>query len=120
MRKLNIRRGEAGGFTGGEMMFDLHVEWSKEDGEYVATCPAFPGLSALGSTEAAALAEGKVALKLFIQSCLEDPSHELNGPKYKTGKKCIEPDCMNPAGTYWSPYWCFFCNVKRMTQVTSK
>ena len=48
----------------------------------------------------------------------EDPTHELNGPKYKTGKKCIEPDCLSPAGTYWSPYWCFECNVKRMERIT--
>jgi len=45
--------------------------WSNEDGEYVATCPAFPGLSALGETEEEALAEAKVALGLFIKTAEE-------------------------------------------------
>lgn len=58
--------------------YTLDVKWSEEDREYIATCPTFPGLSAFGSTEQEALAEGKIALKLFIQSCLEDPSYERN------------------------------------------
>lgn len=52
--------------------YSFNITWSEEDGEYVATCPAFPGLSALGKTEAEALLEGKVALELFIESYLAD------------------------------------------------
>lgn len=44
--------------------------WSEEDGEFVATCNAFPRLSAFGETEEEALKEGKIALKLFIEACL--------------------------------------------------
>jgi predicted RNase H-like HicB family nuclease len=45
------------------------IEWSEEDNEYIATCPAFPGLSAFGKTEEEALREGKVALAGFIETC---------------------------------------------------
>jgi predicted RNase H-like HicB family nuclease len=54
-----------------ENKYPFNIAWSEEDGEYVATCPAFPGLSALGETEEEALAEAKVALRLFIKSCEE-------------------------------------------------
>src|SRR5688572_8282228 len=48
--------------------YSFNIAWSEEDQEYVATCPAFPGLSALGETEAEALGEAKVALGLFIKA----------------------------------------------------
>lgn len=51
--------------------YPFNIAWSDEDEEYVATCPAFPGLSAYGATEEEALAEGKVALGLFVESCTE-------------------------------------------------
>lgn len=51
--------------------YPFNIAWSDEDEEYVATCPAFPGLSAYGATEQEALAEGKVALGLFVESCRE-------------------------------------------------
>ncbi len=44
------------------------IEWSEEDQEYVATSPAFPGLSAFGDSEEAALREGKIALQGFIET----------------------------------------------------
>ncbi len=51
--------------------YPFNIAWSEEDGEFVATCPAFPGLSALGETEEEALAEAKIALGLFIKTCDE-------------------------------------------------
>lgn len=48
--------------------YPLNIVWSEEDGEYMVTCPAFPGLSAFGETEEEALAEAKIALGLFIES----------------------------------------------------
>ncbi|MDX2042024.1 MAG: toxin-antitoxin system HicB family antitoxin [Acidobacteriota bacterium] len=51
--------------------YALNILWSEEDSEFVATCPAFPGLSALGETEEEALAEAKIALSLFIKTCEE-------------------------------------------------
>lgn len=51
--------------------YPLNIMWSEEDGEYMVTCPAFPGLSAFGETEEEALAEAKVALALFIESYQE-------------------------------------------------
>lgn len=51
--------------------YPFNIAWSEEDEEYVVTCPAFPGLSALGETEEEALAEAKIALRLFIKTCEE-------------------------------------------------
>ena len=47
-----------------------------------------------------------------------DPGHEGNGLAYRTGKACYEKGCEEPAGTAWSPYWCFRCNVKRIDRIT--
>lgn len=47
----------------------------------------------------------------------EDPSHPGNSEKYHTGKPCYEAGCNRPAGTAWSPYWCFECNVERMKRI---
>lgn len=49
--------------------YPFNIEWSEDDQEYIATCPAFPGLSAFGVTEEEALKEGKVALAGFIETC---------------------------------------------------
>jgi len=46
-----------------------------------------------------------------------DPNDPGNGEKYHTGKQCIELDCNNPAGTAWSPYWCFKHNVERINRI---
>jgi predicted RNase H-like HicB family nuclease len=48
--------------------YPFHIEWSDEDEEFIATCPAFPGLSAFGKTEEKALKEAKVALAGFIET----------------------------------------------------
>jgi len=47
-----------------------------------------------------------------------DPNHKGNSEKYHTGKKCIEDGCDKPAGTAWSPYWCFAHNVERIDGIT--
>lgn len=52
--------------------YSFNIEWSEEDQEYIATCPAFPGLSAFGETEEEALKEGKIALAGFVET------HEAN------------------------------------------
>lgn len=54
-----------------ENEYPLTVEWSKEDQQYVATCPAFPGLSALGETREQALTEAETVLRLFVESYKE-------------------------------------------------
>lgn len=36
------------------------------------------------------------------------------------GKQCIEDHCTNEAGTMWSPYWCFSCNVKRINRINKQ
>lgn len=51
--------------------YSFEIAWSEEDGEYVVTCPSFPGLSALADTEEEALKEAKIALNLFIESYKE-------------------------------------------------
>lgn len=47
----------------------------------------------------------------------EDPMNEGNGTAYHTGKSCIEEGCDRPAGTAWSPSWCFECNVIRIRRI---
>lgn len=49
--------------------YPFNIAWSEEDRAYLATCPAFPGLSAFGDTEEEALTEAKVALRLMIEAC---------------------------------------------------
>jgi predicted RNase H-like HicB family nuclease len=49
--------------------YPIHIAWSEEDEAYLATCPAFPGLSAFGATEEEAVTEAKVALKAMIEVC---------------------------------------------------
>jgi len=53
--------------------YSFTVQWSDEDGEYMALCPAFPGLSAFGKTPQEAVREGTIALRGFIKS------HEIEG-----------------------------------------
>lgn len=47
----------------------------------------------------------------------QDPNHQGNSSKYHTGKRCITKGCSNPAGTFWSPAWCFEHNVERMDRI---
>jgi len=51
--------------------YPINIVWSEDDGEYLATCASFPGLSAFGETEEEALKEAKIALELFIASYTE-------------------------------------------------
>lgn len=48
--------------------YPISIEWSEEDQEFMATCPAFPGLSAFGASEEEALKEAKIALAGFIET----------------------------------------------------
>jgi predicted RNase H-like HicB family nuclease len=48
--------------------YPFTIEWSEEDQEYMATCSAFPGLTAFGITEEEALMEAKIALQGFIET----------------------------------------------------
>lgn len=50
----------------------------------------------------------------------ENPKHKLNGPKYRTGKKCINQNCVNEAGTAWSEFLCQPCNALRMKHIDSQ
>lgn len=49
----------------------------------------------------------------------ENPDHEGNSSAYHTGKICVEKGCKSPAGTWWSPLWCFEHNVARMKRITA-
>ena len=49
--------------------YPFNIAWSEEDQAYLATCPAFPGLSAFGDTEEEAITEAKVALGAMIKAC---------------------------------------------------
>jgi hypothetical protein len=49
----------------------------------------------------------------------ENPEHDGNAPKWHTGKQCVEKGCKKPAGTWWSPHWCFDHNVERMKRISA-
>jgi predicted RNase H-like HicB family nuclease len=51
--------------------YSFNIEWSEDDQEYIATCPAFSGLTAFGESEEEALSEAKIALRGFIETCKE-------------------------------------------------
>lgn len=46
----------------------------------------------------------------------EDPNDPGNSAAHHTGEPCVE-GCGRPAGTRWSPLWCFECNVERMRRI---
>lgn len=50
----------------------------------------------------------------------KNPDYEGNSSKYWTGKECIEKDCKEPAGTAWSPHWCFKHNVERIDKINKQ
>ncbi len=52
--------------------YSLRVFWSGTDGEWVATCPEFPGLSALAPTRVEAVTIAEELLKEFIDLALKD------------------------------------------------
>ena len=47
----------------------------------------------------------------------QDRNHHGNSAKYLSGHPCIE-NCGRQAGTWWSKYWCFECNVVRMDRIS--
>lgn len=49
-----------------------------------------------------------------------DPNDAGNSPKYHTGKGCIEYGCHQPAGTAWSPYWCWRHNAERLERISAQ
>lgn len=51
---------------GAQLIVRPTIRYSKEDGGYIATCPAFPGLSAYGDTSAQAHDEFGDALRAWI------------------------------------------------------
>ena len=48
------------------MKYSFTVHWSEQDGEWIARCPAFFGLSGMGRRPEDAIVEARVALGLFI------------------------------------------------------
>ena len=49
-----------------------------------------------------------------------DPDHPGNSTKHRTGRPCFEAGCQEPAGTSWSPFWCFAHNVARMDRIDAQ
>lgn len=64
------------------MGYSFRLQWSDEDGGYIATCPEFPGLSAYGATADEAIQEAQMALKSMIKS-YEGTGEPLPPPKKK-------------------------------------
>lgn len=36
-----------------------------------------------------------------------------------SGRTCTEQACMNPAGTYWGPYWCPEHDKERLDRISA-
>ena len=51
--------------------YPIHLHWSQEDGEWVATSPAWPALSALAETPEAALAEMETVIGMANEANAE-------------------------------------------------
>lgn len=41
----------------------------------------------------------------------------VNNPDPGDGRSCDVEGCPCPAGTAWSPYWCFEHNVERLDRI---
>jgi hypothetical protein len=48
-----------------------------------------------------------------------DGNDELNSAAHHSGRRCVEKGCKAPAGTAWSPFWCFEHNVERMDRISA-
>lgn len=53
-------------------MYSAHIQWSREDGEFVATSPEFPGLSALGQTADEAMVSLTAAVDAAVAALRAD------------------------------------------------
>jgi len=60
--------------------YSFRIEWSDQDGGYIATCPEFPGLSAFGETPEEAIEEAQIALELFVED-YEESGESLPEPE---------------------------------------
>jgi predicted RNase H-like HicB family nuclease len=48
--------------------YTMKIFYSEKDGGYIAVVPELPGCSAFGKTKEGALEEGKVAMKLWLDT----------------------------------------------------
>lgn len=48
--------------------YSFRIQWSEEDGAYLATSAEFPGLSAFGENYQEALQEAEIALGLMVET----------------------------------------------------
>lgn len=60
--------------------YSIVVQWSVEDGEFVATCPEFEGLSGLGATPEEAIGVLREAIEMAAETYSED-GHPLPQPR---------------------------------------
>ena len=56
---------------GDDLRYSLRVAWSVEDSAFVAECPEFEGISALGSSYGEAVSELEAALGLAVEASEE-------------------------------------------------
>ena len=71
-----------------ELKYSFRLQFSDEDGGYIAVSPEFPGLSAYGETPNEALKEAVDALELFIETYSEQgkPLPEANFTRDYSGQ----------------------------------
>ena len=129
--KDELRRAFAASFSGhastacpnSEDLWDaielrLPVERRREVADHLAECStcaeSWRIALQMGATPQAPFPPPEKKLEAF-----EDPDQPGNGANYHTGKPCIEDGCTEPAGTAWSPLWCFRHNVERMRRISA-
>ena len=47
----------------------------------------------------------------------EDPKDGGNAERWHTGRECALEGCSRPAGTAWSPFWCFEHSRDRVERI---
>lgn len=87
--------------------YRLVCVWSERDKTWLATCPAFPGLSAFGDSKADALIEGRIALDLFIKTYEDDgtPLPDFDSD-HEAEQQMSEPDAEKCAQCGQPKHWC--------------
>lgn len=77
--------------------YDVIVEWSADDGAFVADVPALPGCMAHGRTRADAIANARQAAALWIDTALEfgDPIPEAT-TEHPPGPTLGDPEPETP------------------------
>lgn len=101
--------------------YPINTHWSHDDGEWVATTPAWPRLSALAETPEKAVAELGIAIRLAIESNQEagrSVPEALNAVELRAASSLLKISALaNRAGI---PAQTLHSKIRRGTTFTSE